>query len=278
LSGKSDSPGTSRYDRSLLLHGSKRDEVLSLCEVQRYGTDSFGDQDYIKLYGLTPAQWYARGVRMLGRTAVECTRDELGDRIGRDIAAVAAAMPSRQQYTVIDPFAGSCNTLFWVLHHLPNSQGVAFELDPQVYELTASNVASLQTPIKLHFGDYQSLLPDQDIPPVNDIVAFLAPPWGKALDETKGLDLRGTIPPIAAIIRFLDRIFSTRRLLVAVQVYEKIDPVSLAQVQGMLEWSELRIYDLNAPGKNHGLLMGTKRWRPQVQPATGRPRTSMSGH
>lgn len=264
MSGKSDSPGISHYDRSLLLHGSKRDEVLSLWEVQRYGTDSFGDQDYIKVYGLTPPQWYARGVRMLGRTAVECTRDELADRIGRDIALVAAGRPSRHQCTVIDPFAGSCNTLFWVLHHLPNSQGVAFELDPQVHQLTATNVASLKAPIKLHFGDYQSRLPELNVPPDNDIIAFLAPPWGKAFDETNGLDLRGTMPPIAAIIRFLDGIFPTRRLLVAVQVYEKIDPVSLADVQGMLEWSELRICDLNVPGKNHGLLLGTKRWRPQI--------------
>ena len=263
MSGNSDY-GRLHYDRNLLLHGPKRNEVLALSEVQRYGSDSFGDQDYIKLYGLTPAQWYARGVRMLGRTVVECTRDELGDRIGTDIAAVAAARPSRRQCTVIDPFAGSCNTLFWVLHHLPNSQVVAFELDPQVYQLTAGNIASLQMPIKLHCGDYQSLLPRLDIPPDNDVVAFLAPPWGKALDEAMGLDLSGTIPPIAEIIGFLDRLFSTRRLLIAVQVYEKIDPVSLADVQGILEWSELRVYDLNVPGKNHGLLLGTKRWRPRV--------------
>jgi len=262
VSGDSNDHGVSRYDRNLLLHGPKRNEVLSLREVQKYGTDSFGDQDYVKVYGLTPPQWYARGVRMLGRTAVECTRDELGDRIGRDIAAVAARRPSPRKCTVIDPFAGSCNTLFWALHHLPNSQGVAFELDPQVYELTAGNVASLQTPIKLHFGDYRSLLPELDVPPDNDIIAFLAPPWGKALDETRGLDLRGTIPPIAEIIRFMDRIFPTRRLLFAVQVYEKIDPASLADVQHTLDWSELRVYDLNVPGKNHGLMMGAKRWRP----------------
>ncbi len=28
------------YDRALLLHGAKRDEVLSLAEVQQYGRDS----------------------------------------------------------------------------------------------------------------------------------------------------------------------------------------------------------------------------------------------
>src|ERR1700751_4428357 len=81
------------HDRALLLHGPKRDEVLSLSEVQQYGSDSFSDPDYIRLYGMTPPQWYAHGVRLLGRTAVECTRDPLADRIGRDVAAVAAALP-----------------------------------------------------------------------------------------------------------------------------------------------------------------------------------------
>jgi hypothetical protein len=45
---------------------------LTLQEVQQYGrSDSFSDPDYIRLYGLTPTQWYGRGVRLLGRTAVE---------------------------------------------------------------------------------------------------------------------------------------------------------------------------------------------------------------
>src|SRR6516164_5941503 len=81
------------HDRALLLHGRKRNKVLTLEEVQRYGSDSFSDPDYIRLYGMTPPQWYVRGVRLLGRTAVECTRDPLADRIGRDVAAVAASLP-----------------------------------------------------------------------------------------------------------------------------------------------------------------------------------------
>ena len=76
------------YDRALLLHGAKRDEVLSLAEVQQYGRDSFADPDYVRVYGMPPAQWYARGIRLLGRTAVECTRDALADLIGSDIATL----------------------------------------------------------------------------------------------------------------------------------------------------------------------------------------------
>jgi hypothetical protein len=64
------------YGRQLLLLGPKRNSVLALWEVSRYGTDSFGDANYLSLYGLQPAEWYARGIRLPGRTAVECTPDQ----------------------------------------------------------------------------------------------------------------------------------------------------------------------------------------------------------
>src|ERR1700724_1420167 len=69
------------YDRELLLLGAKRNVVLDLWEVQRYGSDSYGDTDYVSIYGMRPANWHAKGVRFLGRTAVECTRDRLGDAV-----------------------------------------------------------------------------------------------------------------------------------------------------------------------------------------------------
>jgi hypothetical protein len=47
------------HDRALLLHGSKRNEILTLTEVRQYGVDSFADPDYIRLYGMTPAEWYS---------------------------------------------------------------------------------------------------------------------------------------------------------------------------------------------------------------------------
>jgi hypothetical protein len=82
------------YDRALLLHGSKRNEMLTLAEIEKYGLDSFADADYISIYGMPPREWYRHGIRLLGRTAVECTRDTLGDRIGLDVASVAVRMPS----------------------------------------------------------------------------------------------------------------------------------------------------------------------------------------
>jgi hypothetical protein len=254
--------GGPSYDRALLLHGSKRNEVLTLREVQEYGSDSFADPDYIQLYGMKPAEWYARGVRLLGRTAVECTRDSLGDRIGRDVANVVASLPPQTGFTAIDPFAGSCNTLYWILRHVPHCVGIAFESDPQVYELTKRNIKGLDQAIVLTHGDYELLLDSQAVPRDHVIIVFVAPPWGTALDEEIGLDLRRTTPPITDIIGHISREYFGHKIVFATQVYEKLQPESLVELRTLLEWSELRVYDLNAAGRNHGLLLGTRGWKP----------------
>ena len=81
------------YDRALLLLGPKRNKLLTLQEVRQYGADSFSDPDYVQIYGMAPTEWYGQGIRLLGRTAVECTRDALARRIGRDISGIAAGLP-----------------------------------------------------------------------------------------------------------------------------------------------------------------------------------------
>ena len=45
-----------KYDRRLLLLGAKRNSVLELAEVESYGQDSYGNTDYLCLYGLRPAE------------------------------------------------------------------------------------------------------------------------------------------------------------------------------------------------------------------------------
>jgi len=250
------------YDRALLLHGSKRNEMLTLAEIEQYGLDSFADADYVSIYGMPPREWFRHGIRLLGRTVVECTRDALGDRIGLDVASIAERMPS-SQLVVIDPFAGSCNTLFWILRHLSNSEGIAFESDQQVFELTHRNLAALDQRIELVHGDYVRLLEQRHVPEDRGIVVFVAPPWGTALDEVQGLDLRLTTPPISEIIEQILHQFPKHNILLATQVYEKVGVPSLTEVQTKLDWTELRIYDINEKGRNHGILLGTKGWGPR---------------
>jgi hypothetical protein len=250
------------YDRELLLGAAKRNAVLEMWEVQRYGSDSYGDADYVSVYGMRPADWHAKGVRLLGRTVVECTRDVLADAIGKDVARVAALAPHMTRTRVVDPFVGSGNTLYWLLRHLPDARGVGFESDAGVFRRTRQNMAALALPIDIRNTDYLSGLTGVTMGPDELLVAFIAPPWGDALDRTTGLDLRRTTPPITEIVDFLLEKFSRTRLLCAIQVYEIIRPVSMAELRARFEWSTLRVYALNAPGQNHGVLLGTRGWAP----------------
>jgi hypothetical protein len=246
------------YDRRLLLGEPKRNAVLALGEVLRYGNDSFGDPNYVSIYGLKPAEWYARGVRILGRTAVECTRDRLADLIGRDIAGVARTGPGVAS-VVVDPFVGSANTLAWICRHVPGSRGVGFELDDAVFEATRRNLSLLGVDLELRHVDYQAGLKALAVPEDALLIVFVAPPWGDGLSEASGLDLRRTTPPIPAIVDLIAATFPRHRLLLAIQVYETVERTSLADVTARFDWSSVNTYDINAPGQNHGLVLGTTR-------------------
>jgi hypothetical protein len=249
------------FDRHLLL-GEKRDDLLTLPEVQRYGRDNYGDPDYVALYGLRPAQWYARGVRIAGRTAVECTRDRLADLIGRDIAAVADQAPGGAA-AVIDLFAGSANTLYWMNRHVRAARAVGFERDDTVFALAKASLALVGADVELIHDSYDTGLRALRLPAAGLLVVFVAPPWGDALSPETGLDLRGASPPVADIIGQLSLTYGSRPLLIAVQVFERVQQDSLAQVAALLTWSALKIYDINAAGHNHGVLLGTLGWSPR---------------
>src|SRR5262245_51018826 len=147
-----------KYDRDFLLSPAKRNELLELWEVEKFGRDCFGDPDHVHLYGMTPKEWWGRGMRILARTCVEAVRDPLGDAIGGDVAKVIRRAPDRPPVGVVDPFAGSCNGLHAMLRHLPAAKGIGFEIQQAVFDLTTRNIAQLNAPIDLVLGSYKNHL------------------------------------------------------------------------------------------------------------------------
>ena len=71
-----------KYDRDFLLSTEKRNQLMELWEVEKYGKDSFGDPDHVHLYGLPPKEWYDRGVRILARTCREAINDDAKSAAG----------------------------------------------------------------------------------------------------------------------------------------------------------------------------------------------------
>jgi hypothetical protein len=254
--------GRRPYDRSLLL-GPKRNEVLELSEIEQYGIDTFGDADYVSVYGLKPRVWYERGVRLLGRTAVECTRDRLAEQIVRDVAEVVRAS-ERAVGWVVDPFAGSANTLYWLTNVLGPRHAVGFDADAGVYAATARNLACLGIEIALRrdaFPDgLEALAASSSAGEL--LIAFVAPPWGDALDPATGLDLRRTTPPVLDVIDELATRFPGHEAVVAVQTFETVVPASLSEILTRFEWHASHTYAIDPPGRNHALLLGSVGFAP----------------
>jgi len=145
-------------------------------------------------------------VRLLGRSAVECTRDVLAEAIATDVAAVAAAVPPSSGLLVIDPFVGTGNTLHWILRRLEGARGVAFELDPAVYQLTRRNLALLGLPIDVVQDDCLRGLGGVAATDAELVVAFVAPPWGRALGAIvfTALVVSGAAPRFVLLMAGLD--------------------------------------------------------------------------
>jgi len=253
-------PGRQVYDRRCLL-GDKRNELLALWEVRQYGRDIFGDPDHVSIYGLKPHEWYARGVRILGRTAVECTPDRLADLIGADVAAVARAAPAAAP-VVVDLFAGSGNTLSWISRHTGARRAIGFELDDVVFELASTNLRLAGLGLDLRNDSYQHGLSALGPPGEDLLIVFVSPPWGDALSEGSGLDLRRTQPPAAEVVDVTTASLGHGKLLFAIHVYETVEPGSLAELTARFPWSAMNVYDINPPGRNPGLLLATWGWRP----------------
>ena len=99
------------------------------------------------MFGLTPLFWYFCGIRMIGRTAVEMTRDLHADFIARSVAETLA--PFGAITDVIDAFAGSGNLLFHVARALRTQRIVGLDATAEVMERTQRNFRRLRRSWKI---------------------------------------------------------------------------------------------------------------------------------
>jgi hypothetical protein len=150
--------------------------------------------------------------------------------------------------------------LFSILRHLPGAEGIGFEFEQTIFDMTTRNIASLGAPIRLVHGDYRVLLGQHRFPADHRIVAFLAPPWAGALSAEAGLDLGRTKPPVWEIIDDFERVYPDIPILYVTEVHQRLVPEPLAALRARFEWSELSAYDIAGPTGRHGVLLGTKRW------------------
>ena len=73
-----------------MLSPAKRNQIMELWEIEKFGADSFGDPNYVSIYNMRPAEWYSLGVRLLARTTREAVRDRLGAAISDTVCGRGA--------------------------------------------------------------------------------------------------------------------------------------------------------------------------------------------
>jgi hypothetical protein len=135
--------------------------------------------------------------------------------------------------------------------------------DP-VFGASRRNLSILSLDLELLHVDFEAGLKALTVAEDGLLIVFVAPPWGDALSEASGLDLRRTTPPVAAIVDLIAAAFPRQRLLLAIQIYETVDRSSLEEVTARFDWSAVKTYEIDAPGKNHGLVLASIGWRPAV--------------
>jgi hypothetical protein len=200
------------------LLGPRRYDVLTLDEVVEVGRVLFGDPDGLSFYGRPPADWYARGVRLLGRTCVEATPDVTAQPLARTVRALLGRSP---RVGVVDLFAGSGNLLLHVAEEL-SAAACGVEADEAVWRQTEANLRIVGATAEVRHGDWQSYFAEPLT--VDTSVYVVSPPWGDAFSFATGLDITGTNPPIPLIIDTIaDRDHSPRRY--AVVQHTPVEPV-----------------------------------------------------
>ncbi len=186
-------PGRSDDIRAQLL-GPRRYEVLDLDEIIEVGRVLTGDPDGMAFYGLAPAVWYARGIRLLGRTCVEATPDVTARPIARTVHEL---LRNREGVGVVDLFAGSGNLMFHIAQAL-SARACGLEADEAVWAQTDANLRIIGAPPSVRLGDWLTYF--NDPLGMDTAVYVLSPPWGSAFSFTGGLDLARTEPPIPLIV------------------------------------------------------------------------------
>ena len=217
--------------RKRLLTPPLNNRRLTFREVRGAGWDLADNPNDLSIYGMKPIVWYPLGMRILGRSAVELTRDLHAKFVATEIARTLAEKGFRIS-DVIDPFAGSGNLLFHMLRATRASHGVGLDLG-EVLDLTRHNFTRLRwtgrlgfTRVSLHKQDWSHCV---DYLKGRPALVMVSPPWGPALDAA-GLDLRMTAPPVMEVLERLSQSAQGSPTFAMVQTYPQMIEASVREI------------------------------------------------
>ena len=187
-----------RFD---LLHY-RKNEILSLKEIESLGTTFFKDRFAISLYNLKPNKFIEKKCKLICRSAIECQFDLHSIAISKAIKDFFYRKKIKN-LTTVDLFAGTGNLLYHITKEVEAKQSVAFEINPNVYNCTKNNFKIINFNSKLFNITYsKSFL--KNLSRNNFLLIIIAPPWGNAFSFEKGLNLLKTTPSYLSIMKKLE--------------------------------------------------------------------------
>lgn len=236
------------------LLGEKRAKILTSDEICDASQRLYGDPDHLRIYGMTPRELGNRGVRLFGRTAVECTTDPHATAIARAVREQAEQL-GLARWSVVDLFAGSGNFLYHLAAETGADPALGFERDPAIFELTRTNLECTASRARLHLGAFQDCLRPALVPADRACVVCLHPPWGEGFSFEHGLDLRKTDPPTADILRTVQQRLPGHRLVFVHHIHEKMVEASVAEVTRGYRIHTRGVTRGSPPGMNTGYII-----------------------
>jgi len=208
------------------LLGNSRNRSLTGPELVRAGRLVYGRPAGLSLYGVPAPRMAGLGLRLLGRTTIECSVDAHVQSVADVLAFADFGVPVRGAGFVADLFCGSGN----FGHHLGRrlrKPVYASELDPLVHAATRHNFDVLGITVDLRPVDYRDLLGRLPVSGEGDVY-IVEPPWGPAF-TADGLDLTRTAPPVPEILDDIRRSRLGMPCVVAIKTNDQIAGDSLAR-------------------------------------------------
>jgi cytochrome P450/predicted RNA methylase len=243
-----------RWDCLMFRGFEKRSKILTGDEICDASQRLYGDPDHLRIYGMTPREFTDRGVRLFGRTAVECTTDPHATAIAQAVSDQADEL-CLGQWSVVDLFAGSGNLLYHLAALTGADPALGFERDPAIFGLTRANLERRASRARLHSGAFQDCLRPELVPHDRACVVCLHPPWGDGFSFTDGLDLRKTDPPTPDILRAVRQCLPGYRLVFVHHIHEQTVEASVAAVTRGYQIHARGVTRGSPPGMNTGYVI-----------------------
>jgi 16S rRNA G966 N2-methylase RsmD len=239
--------------RSELLSSQSR--VLSLDEILFISRSYYGDEGLLSLFGKKPKSFYNMGIRILGRSAIECSIDAHSIGMAKSIKKLKRAFFPREEAVILDLFLGSGNLLYHSAKALGFPPAIGIENNKEIYIHTKNNLKIMGDRCQVFFGNSLNYIKKMNFPDNKPLIVLIAPPWGQALSFEDGLDLLKTSPPVDEIIASVKHTFSKQRLIFVIQTYEKLVRNSVKCITDQFTYSNEEIIPSIGEGLNTGLLV-----------------------